>query len=93
MTTLHIIRHNASSESLSTSLALVDNGDAILLLDQGNYLLNNTEFIALTKTYPIFVLTEQCNALAIEFSPSITAINYPDMVELMTHYQRTITWQ
>ncbi|MDP0562037.1 MAG: sulfurtransferase complex subunit TusB [Candidatus Endonucleobacter sp. (ex Gigantidas childressi)] len=93
MTTLHLI--NKPGEPIKLCQRALTPGDAILLLEDGIYLLSsNTSFLGtLTKKHSIYILDNDQQARGILcHDNNIIAVDYARFVDLTIFYDRVISW-
>lgn len=97
MAMLHIIRNSGfTSNTLSQCLTMCLPEDAILLMDDGCYNLQHPLLLeALTKqtAITVYYLSLHANARAQHNEhPSLTAINFDEVLKLIFTFNNSITW-
>lgn len=91
MTTLHILRSNGfSNNKLQQCLATMQNGDILLLIDDGVF--NIADHAIAQLSTPVFVLEEHYKARGLSTGAE-KMIGYQKMVELTDNARKVITWQ
>ena len=93
MANLHLLRTTVQNLDSHAISSVLDTNDAILLLDDGNYLCHNLQIVKSLSSYKVYTVTEQIEALALNCPEEFSCIDYSQALDLMTTYQRTITWQ
>ena len=88
MNTLHTI--NKTGQPLELCLRSASEQDAILLIEDGVYvLLNQHEQLS---HFNVYVLGPDAAARGINPQQPVTTINYEGFVTLTTQYQKTLSW-
>jgi sulfur relay protein TusB/DsrH len=96
MTTLFII-NRAVRDELRACCALLREGDAMLFIEDGVYLLSaplEGELVQTLDKYHCFALRDDLVARGIsaKIPPQITLAGYPDFVALTLQYARVVNW-
>jgi tRNA 2-thiouridine synthesizing protein B len=97
MSTLHIIRRLESSHSsITNSIALLAEGDAVVLIDDGTYNINNMIYKNICKVIPsdnIHVIAKHAQARGLAIPGNISAITMKELLDLSLSTTQSITWQ
>lgn len=91
--TLHLIQESPfSSSALQECINILENGDAILLMQNGVYGAHHT--LTNSASLNIFALKDDLTARGImDKTPThIKTISYDEFVELCIQYDKTISW-
>ncbi|ALO46203.1 sulfurtransferase complex subunit TusB [Pseudohongiella spirulinae] len=90
MTTLHIVSCSPfSSDSLQRCLSLLAEGDSLLFIENGVYILNSS--VQLPSTIACYLLEEDLLARGLQANALPTA-NYADFVRLVCEHDNSISW-
>jgi len=98
MSTLHLVRKSAfTTNDFAQCLSVLDQQDAIVLMDDGCYNLKHPLMDSLIEransTVSINVIANHAQARAIETLAAVNKIKMNDVVELTFNHQKVITWQ
>lgn len=98
MSTLHLVRKSAfTTNDFAQCLSVLDQQDAIVLMDDGCYNLKHPLMDSLIKransTVSINVIANHAKARAVETLTAVNKIQMNDVVELTFNHQKVITWQ
>ena len=98
MSTLHLVRKSAfTTNDFAQCLSVLDQQDAIVLMDDGCYNLKHPLMDSLIEransTVSINVIANHAQARSIETLAAINKIKMNDVVELTFNHQKVITWQ
>ncbi len=94
-TSLHLLRSSPfADQQAKLMLTLINEKDAIVLMDDGCYL-NNHPLLAeaLAKTKNLYFIDEHLKARALTAKPQITNISLAQLTELIFTYTNSVTWQ
>jgi len=96
MSTLHLVRQSAfATNDFAQCLNVVNQNDAIVLMDDGCYNVNHTLINNLLKQVGdnINLVASHAKARAIEANKMIKLIEMTDVVTLTFIHSKVITWQ
>jgi len=96
MSTLHLVRQSAfATNDFAQCLNVVNQNDAIVLMDDGCYNVNHTLINNLLKQVGdnINLVASHAKARAIEANKMIKLIEMADVVTLTFIHSKVITWQ
>ena len=96
MSTLHLIRQSAfATNDFAQCLSVVNQDDAIVLMDDGCYNVNHALINNLMKQVGdnINIVASHAKARAIEANKTIKLIEMADVVTLTFTHNKVITWQ
>ena len=96
MSTLHLVRQSAfATNDFAQCLNVVNQNDAIVLMDDGCYNVNHTLINNLLKQVGdnINLVASHAKARAIEANKMIKQIEMTDVVTLTFIHSKVITWQ
>ncbi len=94
---LHLVNQSPfATSALSCCLAVIGDGDSLLLFEDGVYgaLTDCEDFKALTTSISIYALLEDVKArgLAKNLSDSVRLVDYGGFVELTEKHQAVTSW-
>ncbi|WP_339447308.1 sulfurtransferase complex subunit TusB [Pseudomonas sp. EA_5y_Pfl2_R50] len=96
MSTLHVLSHSPfGDERLNSCLRLLGSADAVLLSGDAVYALQpgTAPFAALEgRRIPLFVLTEDAQARAVNVPDWAELVDYPGFVELSIRHDKVNSW-
>lgn len=99
MTTLHLIRtSDFTSTQFNSALNVLNQNDALVLLDDGCYnihhtLMQNNITKRLINEQCFYIIGEHRTARAIKVNDFIQEIPLSQLVELSFQYNKVMTWQ
>jgi tRNA 2-thiouridine synthesizing protein B len=96
MSTLHIVRQSAfATDDFAQCLSVVNQHDAVVLMDDGCYNVNHTLINNVMKQIGdnINLVASHAKARAIEAQKTIKLIEMADVVTLTFTHTKVITWQ
>lgn len=90
MSTLHIVSCSPfSSDSLSRCLSLLSEGDALLFIENGVYVVNSS--VQLPPTIPCYLLEEDLAARGLS-ATALSTVNYDGFVRLVCDHDNSVSW-
>lgn len=96
MTTLHLVRQSAfATDDFAQCLSVINQNDAIVLMDDGCYNVNHTLINSVIKQVGnnISLVASHAKARAIEVQETVKLIEMADVVTLTFTHNKVITWQ
>jgi tRNA 2-thiouridine synthesizing protein B len=96
MSTLHIVRQSAfATDDFAQCLSVVNQHDAVVLMDDGCYNVNHTLINSVMKQVGnnISLVASHAKARAIEVQKTVKLIEMADVVTLTFTHNKVITWQ
>lgn len=95
MSTLHIINKHSPAQGLSACLRVLRPGDALLLIEDGVYLLATEHLLALPDTMHCHALQEDLQARGLALSAAANnchVVDYAGFVSLVCSHSRSLSW-
>ena len=91
--TLHLIQKSPFEHSaLKDCLAIIDNNDAILLMQDGVLACQHNLLDTTNTNYPIYAINDDLRARGLDPSNNIQAIEFTGFVKLCETATRVISW-
>lgn len=95
MSTLHTVNKTAASDALASCLRVAQDGDSLLLIEDGVYLHQQLTQLPMPQGLTLYVLEQDLIARGFSSAAlpeAITAINYDGFVDLVCKHTQSVSW-